>query len=229
MVQERTFADPSQAGLQSEKLSQWETFGQSLASVAPTGTPAMVIPLVLASCGRASWIAYLLATVGIACITYQINLFARETSSPGSLYTFVHRVFGRWSSLIVGWALFIAYAGTAAAVSGGVTSYFYSLFVANAQPPVWIATLVTVAAIGISAALAYHDVQISARLMLWLEAFSILLILALILWPGRPAGLRFDREQFLPGNIGLSGLRNGLVLAIFSFVGFESAATLGAA
>ncbi|HEY1257102.1 MAG TPA: APC family permease [Terracidiphilus sp.] len=228
MVQERAFADPPQIELQAEILSQWETFGQSLASVAPTATPAMVIPLVLAACGRGSWIAYLLATVGIVCITYQINLFARKSSSAGSLYAFVHGVLGRWSSLISGWALFIAYAGTAAAVTGGVTSYAYSLFVANAQPPVWVAAVITLLAVGISAVLAYRDVQISARLMLWIEALSVLLILALILWPGHPGALHWDRGQFVPQNLGISSLRNGLVLAIFSFVGFESAATLGA-
>jgi amino acid transporter len=83
-------------------------------------------------------------------------------------------------------------------------------------------------ALGISAILAYRDVEISARLMLWIEASSILLILVLILWPGHPGALRWDRGQFLLQGVSFSGLRNGLVLAIFSFVGFESAATLGA-
>jgi len=228
MVQERVFIDQPPVELQTAKLSQWETFGQSLASVAPTATPAMVIPLVIAACGRASWIVYLLATAGIACITCQINLFARETSSPGSLYAFVHRILGRWFSLISGWALFIAYAGTAAAVTGGVTSYVYSLFVANTQPPAWAAIAITLLAIGISAALAYRDVQISAQLMLWIEALSVLLILTLIVWPGHPSALHWDSSQFSLHSIGISNLRNGLVLAIFSFVGFESAATLGA-
>jgi len=228
MVQERTFVELQHSELQPEKLSQWETFGQSLASVAPTATPAMVIPLVLAACGKTSWLAYLLATVGVACITFQINLFARKTSSPGSLYSFVHGTLGKWPSLITGWALLIAYAGTAAAVTGGVTSYAYSLFVPNTQPPLVVAAIITAFAIGISAALAYRDVQISARLMLWIEASSVLLILVLILWPGHPGALRLDWSQLLLRGASLSGLRNGLVLAIFSFVGFESAATLGA-
>jgi amino acid transporter len=228
MVQERTFLDSPQPELQPEKLSPWETFGQSLASVAPTATPAMVIPLVLAACGKTSWLAYLLATIGVACITYQINLFARKTSSPGSLYSFVRGTLGKWPSLVTGWALLIAYAGTAAAVTGGVTSYMYALFVPNAQPPLLIAAVITALAIGISAYLAYRDVQISARLMLWIEASSVLLILALLLWPGHPGALRWDRSQLLLQDVSIAGLRNGLVLAIFSFVGFESAATLGA-
>jgi len=227
MVQERAFIELPHPELQPEKLSQWETFGQSLASVAPTGTPAMVIPLVLAACGKTSWLAYLLATIGITCITYQINMFARKTSSPGSLYSFVHGTLGKWPSLVTGWALFIAYAGTAAAVTGGVTSYAYSLFVPNAQPSLPIAAVVTALAIGLSATFAYRDVQISARVMLWIEASSILLILVLLLWPGHPGALRWDRNQFLLQGVSISGLRNGLVLAIFSFVGFESAATLG--
>ena len=228
MVLERAFVGSPEPELQPEKLSQWETFGQSLANVAPTATPAMVIPLVLAACGKTSWFAYLLATIGVACITYQINFFARKTSSPGSLYSFVHGTLGKWPSLVTGWALFIAYTGTAAAVTGGVTSYAYSLLVPNAQPPLPVAAIVTALAIGISAALAYRDVQISARLMLWIEASSVLLIMVLLLWPGHAGALRWDRSQLLLQGASFSGLRNGLVLAIFSFVGFESAATLGA-
>jgi amino acid transporter len=228
MVQERAWIEGPAAGLGANRLSQGETFGQSLASVAPTATPAMVIPLVLAACGQGAWLAYLLATLGVACLTSQINFFASRSASPGSLYNFVNSTLGKWPSLISGWALFIAYAGTAAAVSGGVTSYAYALVSGHAQPSPLFSTLLTALALGLAAWLAYRDVQLSARLMLWIEALSVLLILALFLWPGHPHALHWDRSQLLLQKANFGTLRNGLVLAIFSFVGFESAAVLGA-
>ena len=228
MVQERAWSEGSANGLARNRLSQSETIGQSLASVAPTATPAMVIPLVLAACGQSAWLAYLLALFGIFCLTSQINFFARSSSSPGSYYTYVQTSLGRWPSLIAGWALFFAYAGTAASVTGGLTSYAYALIIPNAQPTAWVATLLTLASLSAAGWFAYRDVQLSARLMLWIEAASVLLILLLILWPGHPRALHWDHAQLLLQHASLSSLRNGLVLAIFSFSGFESAAALGA-
>jgi amino acid transporter len=70
-------------------------------------------------------------------------------------------------------------------------------------------------------------VKISARLMLWIEIVSvslILLVVALVL--GRN-GWHIDRQQLRLHGMTGSGLRLGLVLALFSFCGFESATTLG--
>jgi amino acid transporter len=80
---------------------------------------------------------------------------------------------------------------------------------------------------GISIWIAYRDVKISARLMLWIEAASvsvIVIVVALVLFRH---GWHLDADELhLHGMTG-SGLRLGLVLALFSFVGFESATTLG--
>ena len=52
--------------LKSATVSQWESIGQSFASIAPTAAPAMGVPFVLAISGNGSWLAYLLATAGVA-------------------------------------------------------------------------------------------------------------------------------------------------------------------
>jgi amino acid transporter len=70
-------------------------------------------------------------------------------------------------------------------------------------------------------------VKVSARLMVYIELISVLLIsvvFALLLWQ---RGLHFDPGQFALHGLRFSGVRLGLVLAMFSFVGFESATTLG--
>jgi amino acid transporter len=80
---------------------------------------------------------------------------------------------------------------------------------------------------GISIWIACRDVKISARLMLWIEATSVTVIVIVVVLLLVRQGRHFDAAQLhLHGMTG-SGLRLGLVLALFSFVGFESATTLG--
>jgi amino acid transporter len=93
----------------------------------------------------------------------------------------------------------------------------------NGFSSVLLAVLVT----AISIFIAYRDVKISARLMLWIEAASVTVILLLVGLLIARQGWHWDQDQLhLQGMTG-SGLRLGLVLALFSFVGFESATTLG--
>jgi len=79
----------------------------------------------------------------------------------------------------------------------------------------------------LATALAYRDVQTSTRMMLWIEAVSVSMItavLAILLFRNGP---HIDHAQLALQHVSASGVRLGLVLAIFSFVGFESATTLG--
>jgi amino acid transporter len=79
----------------------------------------------------------------------------------------------------------------------------------------------------LGALVAYRDVKLSAELMLWIEIVSVslvVIVLALMLFR---FGMRFDMDQFRLKGVSLSALGPALVLAMFSFVGFESATTLG--
>ena len=72
-------------GLRQEYLSFPEVLAQSIANIAPTASPAFVIPLVYASAGNGTWLAYLIATIGLILISFNINEFARRSASVGSL------------------------------------------------------------------------------------------------------------------------------------------------
>ena len=89
---------------------------------------------------------------------------------------------------------------------------------------VLLATAVT----AISMWIAWRDVKISARLMLWIEAVSVSLVVIVVALVLGRHGAHADVEQVHLSGVTGSGLRLGLVLALFSFVGFESATTLGA-
>ena len=214
-------------GLRREVLSPLETLAQSVSTIAPTSTPAATIPLVCALAGNGTWLAYVLATVAILLVAWCVGRFARYSSSPGSLYSYASMILPPWVASIAAWSLLLAYIATGSSVIGGF--YHYSIiFLHKSGSHPAAAALLAILVTGISVWIACRDVKISARLMLWVEITSVLTILTVVSLVLLRHGFHLDVEQLhLRGMTG-SGLRLGLVLALFSFVGFESATTLGA-
>jgi amino acid transporter len=176
--------------------------------------------------GSGTWLVYLLATAGMALIGVLIGCFARRSASPGSLYTYVTESLPDWASGLAGWALLLAYVTTAVSVTGGFVQYANVLLQAGIGRTAPAALLATIAIL-IAAIMAYRDIRLSARSMLWLEAASVACILAIVALVLIRHGLHLDTAQFKLQGASVSGMRLGMVLALFSFVGFESATALG--
>jgi amino acid transporter len=220
-------ASPGSFGLRAGAVSPLETLAQSIASIAPTVAPALTIPSVFGLAGNATWLAYALGGCSMVLVAISVRQFARRSASPGSLYEYAASVLPPSASALTGWALLLAYAGTAAAVTGGFTNYGNALLKLAfhfTMPPV----VLTAASVGIAAWIAWRDLKLSARLMLWLEGVSVLLIAMVVAVTLLKIPNRFDLPQIELRGVNLFRLGPGLVLAIFSFVGFESATALGA-
>jgi amino acid transporter len=241
-----TFAGPKLAsletfdhntfGLRHNALSPVETLAQSVSTIAPSTSPQLTIPLVFALAGEGTALAYLIAMLLMVLVGLCIAAFARESSSPGSLYVYTRRSLPQVCSALTAWALFFAYITTASAVIGGFVQFAYVFLDPLAQrhaiPHIPSIALVTIAAIG-AGFVAYRDVKVSARLMLCIEGVSVLLIsivVALVLFKHGLHNMHtlIDRPQLTPRGMHPRGIGLGVMLAIFSFVGFESATTLGA-
>lgn len=214
-------------GLRGEALSPMETLGQSVSTIAPTSTPAATIPLVAALAGNGTWLAYLLAMVAILLVAWCISRFARYSASPGSLYTYAAMILPPWLGAVVAWSLLLAYVATGSSVIGGFY-HFGNLLLVDMAGRGFSATALALLVTGVSMWIAWRDVKISARLMLWIEGLSLLVILAVVGLVLARHGVPLDSGQVHLTAMTGSGLRLGLVLALFSFVGFESATTLGA-
>jgi amino acid transporter len=229
LISEIKARPPETAGLKRECLAVWEVIAQSIANIAPVAGPTLIIPLVFASAQSGTWVVYLSATVAMLLVAYEINQFARRSASAGALYTFVFQGLGPTWGAISGWSLLIAYLGTAAAVLAGSANYLIVLahlaIGTRFDFEVAMAAMLTVA--GICWWLAYKDVKLSARFMLLVECCSVGLILIVAFAFLLKTGRVIDREQLTLAGANASGIRLGLVLAIFSFVGFESATALG--
>jgi amino acid transporter len=195
--------------------------------MAPSTSPTLTIPLVFALAGNGTWFVYLLTTVAVLLVGFCVSRFAKMSASPGSLYSYTADTLRPSLGAVAGWALLIAYVATGASVAGGALYYANVLteqFFSWSPPAVLTLGLV----FAFTGAVAYRDVKLSAEMMLWIEVVSVSLIaIVLILLLGR-YGLRFDTNQLQLRDVKVLKLGPALVLAMFSFVGFESATTLGA-
>lgn len=218
-------ARPSVSGLRSECLPFWEVIAQSIANIAPTVTPTINLGLVYASSGNGSWLAFVIATTGLIFVSFNINQFASRSASPGSIYSYVAKGLGAMAGVICGWALILAYVATAMAVLSAFGNYGGILLglVGLKFSPIFLFAI----GAGLVWYVAYKDIQISAVMMLLMETVSVSLILLLsaIVWFHK--GFVLDTAQLTLHEVTPKGIAQGLVLAIFSFVGFESATALG--
>lgn len=219
-------------GLHAGVLGPLETLAQSVSAMAPSTSPSLTIPLVFALAGNATWFVYLLATGATLLVGFCVSRFARLSASPGSLYTYAADTLPPAFGVIAAWGLLLAYIATGASVAGGALYYagvlsqqfsHWTHWMPQALPA--LPTLAVVCAV--SGLIAYHDVKLSAELMLWIEIVSVSLILIVLAVMVFRFGFQFDVDQFKLKGVSISALGPALVLAMFSFVGFESATTLG--
>lgn len=207
-----------------------EAVGLSLSIIAPTMAMAFNVTLAVGAAGTAAPLAFAIGTAALAVVGLSFVAFARRIAHAGSAFAYIAAEFGPRAGFVAGWALMLTYlvygAGTAVLVGN-----FIDAALANyrlAVPDLWVWE--SLAAILVAALLAYRNMRLAARLMLALEAVSVLAIIVLgvivLAAVGTRAGL--TAAPFVPqSGFGWSGIGYAMVFAVLSFAGFEGAATLG--
>ena len=211
--------------LRANCLNFSELLGQAVALISPTVTAALIVPVMFASAGNMSWLAYALGTVMLLFVAFNLNQFARRSAGVGSMYAYTTRGLGLTAGGIAGWSLIWAYLGIAMA---GITGF--SVFAGKLAEMAGVsASPLAFFAICAVAAwyCAYKNVQLSAVLMLLLEGVSMLLIIGLCVIVLVQHHFQLDVKQLDLQGTPLSSMGLGVVVAIFSLVGFECATAFG--
>ncbi len=212
--------------LRSDSLSFVEAIGQSVANVSPTLTPAIAVAVVVGTAGTASWLVYVLATIALVVVGYNIGKLAGKISAAGSFFIYISRGLSPAAGMLAGWAMLAAYVFTAMALTGATALFVQSLVTAFGGPtiPTWIVYL------GISALVylfAVRDIRFSSRLGLGLEVVSLIIIALVCFLSWKAHGFALDVKQNALAGASVKSVAQSIVFGIFSYVGFESAATLG--
>jgi amino acid transporter len=219
--------DKSLSHLRSGALNLVETVGQSLAAIAPTLTPALNISVVAGLAGIGCWMSYFIGTLGVVIVAASVGVLASRHPEAGSYFVYIGRSFGPFAGALAGWSMISAYMFTAVAVT-----LSFAIFIGNflgafgvklGMLPTTLLMLVFIATVTYAA---YRDVKLSSRVGLILEVISVGIMIVITAFFVRVQGTVIDPPQLKIASFSYGGVFSALPFVIFSFVGFESSATL---
>lgn len=212
--------------LRKDSLSFIETLGQSVANVSPTLTPALSIAVVAAIAGTGAWLVFIIATISLLIVGMNVGKLAKRIPAAGSFFLYVSRTMGPTMGMVSGWSMLAAYLFTAMALTVA-TSIFFKTMLSAIGITLALPNIILYGAVSVLVFLfAARDIRISARIGLTLEAISVAIILCVCFMVLAHHGFKIDLSQLTLKGSSISGVGQALVLGIFSYVGFESAATL---
>ena len=166
--------------------------------------------------------AFALATIILTIFSIGYIEMAKKVRAAGGMYTFVSHGLGRTLGMMSGFSLMIAYSLFSVALLSGFAGYLqaklnqYDVGV----PWIWLALLGVV----LVAALAYFDVEVSAKL-LGIALMSELVMIVIISVFFFAKGHNHAIGPVLPWNALTNGIAPGvgIFFAFWSWVGFEAA------
>jgi len=218
---------PVKSQLRHGALNLPETIGQSIANIAPTLTPALNISVVAGIAGVGSWLSYLIATAGCVCVGACIATLAKRHPEAGSYFVYIGRNMGPVMGALAGWLMILAYLSCGVAVVSGfplfLTSFLGAFGVTLSTP---LLTVFSVLFLGLVAYASFRDIQLSSRVGLVMEILSISIIILITAIVVGKHGTIIDPVQLNVTKLPMGGVMSAMAFAVFSFVGFESAATL---
>ncbi len=210
-------------------LNFWEVLAQAIALISPSMTAALIVPLMFATAGTAGWLCYLFGTVMLLFVAISLNQFAKRYTSAGSMYEYTVKGLGPKLGGISGWCLIWAYMFIGIAGVTGFT-HFASLLLTQAGATGYLShPWITLFAICVASAwfLAYKDITFSTILMLIFEGVSVMVIMLLAILALAKTGAVDSTQIHLQGHHLFGDIGLGVVVAIFSLVGFECATAFG--
>ena len=203
-----------------------ELLAQNIALISPTMTAALIVPLMFSNTGNLSWIAYAVGTIMLLFVAFSLNQFAKRSTGAGSMYTYSSLGLGPTMGSMSGWCLMWSYLFIGLAGTTGFTVFASKILDAmGVHVPDILLFLICIVSCFI---LAYKDIVISTIVMLVLEGVSCTLITVLCFIVLGHHGLgMIDTTQFDFKQMSWSSLGLGVVVAVFSLVGFESSTAFG--
>jgi amino acid transporter len=202
-----------------------ELLAQNVALISPTMTAALIVPLMFSNTGNISWLSYAVGTVMLLFVAFNLNQFARRSTNSGSMYTYATSGLGFGGGALCGWCLVWAYLFIGLAGTTGFTIFAGKLLeIVHISAPAPLLFAVCLAACFV---LAYLDIKISTLVMLALEGFSCFFILVLCMIVLGKHHFAVDTTQLTLKGTTLFNLGLGVVVAVFSLVGFESSTAFG--
>lgn len=216
------------SGLNRGSIGLGGTLMQSIAQISPTLGIFYTIAFTTGQAGVTAPLTYLAAFLVCLIIAVPMRGLARHLPSAGGFYTYVSAGIGPKTGFMTGWlyAIMVTVVPAALAAFTGAVLQDELSGKYGFDVPWWVYAVIILA---ICFACAYRGIVISIKFLVVMTCFEMIVGLGLalsgVLHPG-PGGVNLD--GFNPANItNGSGFFLAIVLSIFAFTGFESAAAVG--
>ncbi len=215
------------AGLQRAQLTFTQVLGQSVSAVAPSAVMVTLPALVLPAAGHTTIAVFILTALMMTAVGYCITQFSTRMVAVSGLYSYTVKGLGAVPGVAAGWSLVIGYAAAAMASALGAASYIAALLgrvgVPDGKP---VIAGLTVLVGGGALILMVRGIRLSARISLAVELFAIVVagMVLMIAFGGAVTGAAAPSKTI--ADAPHSALGFALLLAITSYVGFESASTV---
>lgn len=217
------------------ELRVWEAFAISIGIMAPTAAMALNGVAPAGIVGRAVPLAFLLASVAIALVSYAFIRLTSYFNHAGSAYALAGVTLGPRVGFFACWALLGTYSAFLAANFAEIGLFGASFFdgIGIWNDPDWV--IISLVAAALIWLFAFNDIKAVTRSLLGFEAISVALVTILIvviyvkvIGGSAPNGQDFTLKPFVPAEgVGLSAVAFASVFGFLSFGGFEGAASLG--
>jgi amino acid transporter len=208
-------------------LSTIDVIAVSVTLIAPGMTMLLNLPGVAAVAGGSTPLAFLIGGIACLALAFVVVGFTRRMATAGYAYTYVSRTLGKSAGFVAGWlygfcmlcAMPMAMAAAAFLLTDLLhisTHWWFPLFAAG------MALLV---------ALSIARIRIAVRLQLIVGLAIVILIVIVnvaVTLKGGAHGNTLQPFTFAHTQRGgFSGVFYGIILAVSSFIGFETAADFG--
>jgi amino acid transporter len=201
---------------------------QSAALIGPAAGATAGFVFIASESGFASPFAMVIGMVFSVCLAIVIGEFAKKLPAAGSFYNYLSHAFGPKVGFVTGVMLFGAYVLLLPFQMSFFGTFVSDYLAGQGVHIAWqwfavalIAFTVIITAIGLTPSLR------AGLLFLTFEILVFGIVALVILVNGGADGLSLKPFDPSESALGFSGIIYGLVFAIFAFVGFESATTLG--
>jgi amino acid transporter len=202
---------------------------QSVGAMGVTGIVALLVPLIAETAGSGGWLTWVIASLVMLMVAWCISRLATRIATTGGPYGLVCKALGQFWGVFVGWIslLLIGLFSAGTLVGFGIygSQFLASVGVASGHAATDLCYLVGLVG---SLLVAVSGMRRSAIVMLVMEAVALVVVLAVmaaVLVHHRVPIV--DHTQLGLHHTSLGLVVDGIVLAVLSFGGFETATVLG--
>jgi amino acid transporter len=163
------------SSLRANSVSFLESIAQAVGTLAPSAGIAILVPMVFAKAGNATWLVFLAILLAYLLLAGVFRIFATRSATAGGLGHFAELAFGRWGGVLVSWLYILTLIFTLACPLVSAV-YYMGVLVHdyNGYTPVgWWNMAILFGMVATAVAIVYLGIRFSSNFMLVVEVLSL--------------------------------------------------------